>query len=92
MITLACFKRLFAPLDTTDVDAKLDALEASVKAKSVRARALRMDISCGDPSAAIERMTGQVRTFAGQLLRDVFHHPVSEQVPPDMKALVDRII
>ncbi len=84
-------KRLFSPLDTTAVDTQFDALEASIKAKSVRARALRMDLCCGEPGVAIERMSGQVRAFAGQLLRDVFHHPLSEQVPPDMTALVDRI-
>lgn len=83
--------RAFRPLDTSAVDAAIAQANAEHRAVSVRARALRMSISCDDPTGSIARMTASVADGAGYLLRRVHGAPISEPVPPTMLRLLDRI-
>ena len=64
MRALLAIGRVFRPLDTSHVSAAMERLEASTHALSVRARALRMDVSCGDPdekAAVLGALLGQTR-------------------------------
>lgn len=83
--------RAFRPLDTSEVDAAIAQANAEHRAVSVRARALRMSISCDDPTGTISRMTASVANGAGYLLRQVHGAPTSEPVPPTMLRILDRI-
>ena len=83
--------RAFRPLDTSVVDAAIADANAQHRAVSVRARALRMSISCDDPEGVISRMSASVADGAGYLLRKVHGAPTMEPVPPTMLQLLDRI-
>ena len=94
MSRLARLVRLFRALDTSDADAALQRLETSTQAVHVRARALRMDIGCGDPGETADRireLTGAVVHRGGKVLRDVFGAPIRERLPADMQDLLRRI-
>ena len=87
-------KRLFRPLDTTEADAAIQRLATSTKAVHVRARALRMDIGCGDCGETADRvkaLTGQIVSRFGKVLRDVNDEAVRGPLPADMQGLLDRI-
>lgn len=88
---IAKIMRAFRALDTSQVDAAIACAFAQHRGVQVRARALRRDVGCDGAVDAIGRLSGQVRSFAGNLLRDVFYEPTNEDVPPDMTALVNRI-
>ena len=94
MSVLGRLGRLFRPLDTTTADVAIARLEHSTRAVHVRARALRMDIGCGDPGETAQRiraLTGAVVHRGGQVLREVFSAPVAEPIPADMQDLLSRI-
>lgn len=83
--------RAFRPLDTSAVDAAIAHANAEHRAVSVRARALRMSISCDGATDAIGSMATRVADGAGYLLRQVHAAPISEPVPPAMLRLLDRL-
>ena len=94
MSLLGQLGRLFRPLDTSAADVAISRLEHSTKAVHVRARALRMDIGCGDPGETAQRiraLTGAVVHRGGKVLREVFAAPVAEPLPVDMQDLLSRI-
>ncbi|MCP3735611.1 hypothetical protein M9979_12080 [Sphingomonas sp. RP10(2022)] len=83
--------RAFRPLDTTAVDAAIADANAQHRAVTVRARALRMSISCDGAADAIGGMATRVADGAGYLLRQVHAAPTMEPVPPAMLRLLDRL-
>ena len=76
--------RLFRPLDTSAADAAIKEAEQSIHAVRVRARALRMDLSCGDPGEVIRRMAGDVRARSGAWLHRQFDAISRQPMPEDM--------
>lgn len=88
---IARIMRAFRPLDTSHVDAAIACASTQYRGVQVRARALRRDVSCDGAAAVMGRFSDQVRAFAGHLLRDIYDGTTSEQVPPEMTALVHRI-
>jgi hypothetical protein len=50
---------IFRRLDTSSCCAALDAAEAAQRGVKVRTRAIGMDVSCGDPAAAVRRLIGR---------------------------------
>jgi hypothetical protein len=91
---LARLIRLFRPLDTSEAEAAIARLETSTKAVHVRARALRMDIGCGDPgeiSEQIRMLTGNLVHRGGRVLREVFATPTREPLPAELQDLLDRL-
>ncbi|HEV2079957.1 MAG TPA: hypothetical protein VGR19_08715 [Allosphingosinicella sp.] len=84
--------RVFRPLDTSAADEVLDRYAASQKQVAVHARALRMDINCGDiceTLKAVKTLTSNVSKNAMMTLRELFH-PVQE-TPADMQAMLDKL-
>lgn len=82
---------VFRPLDVSAAHAALDELDRSQRNVAVRARALRMDVSCGDPGVAIRRITGQVRSRAAGLLHSFYDPTATEPVPSDLRHLLDKM-
>ena len=82
--------RLFRPIDTSEADAAIAEAHQSIRDVAVRARALRMDIACGDPSPAIRRLTLQVYEGASHILRRAFPAD-AEPIPAEMRDLLDRM-
>jgi hypothetical protein len=73
---------IFRRLDTTSCCAALDEAEKAQRGVRVRTRAIGMDVSCGDPAAAVRRIMERIR------------HPfmtVLPGIPADMQGLLDRI-
>ena len=83
--------RVFRPLDTRAVDAAIAEAGAAQRDVRVRARALRMDVACGDPGPQVEAFVAQLRRGAGAVLRDIYHAPVAEQLPRDLQQLLDHL-
>jgi hypothetical protein len=86
--------RLFQSLDTRQADAALERLETSTKGVHVRARALRMDICCGDPGEIAEQiriLSGNAVHRGGRVLREIFGAPTREPLPADLQDLVNRL-
>lgn len=83
--------RAFRPLDTSEVDAAIAAAQRGQRDVRVRARALRMDVSCGDATAAIAIATTRMRDSAGAMLRAIFDTPLHEPVPPPLVLLLDEL-
>lgn len=81
----------FRPLDTTEADAAIAAANRSQKDVAVRARALRMDVSCGDPAEVIERMAARVLGSAGCILRSAYEPTTHDALPPQMACLVRKL-
>lgn len=54
--------RVFRPLDTSEFDAAMSTATAQHRAVRVRARALRMDVSCGDPEEVLRRIGAAIVT------------------------------
>lgn len=87
----AAIRRAFRPLDTTEVDQAIQAAADGHRDVQVRARALRRDVSCGDPVAA-------VRAFAAPVLAAIAPaspfdkiFPLSADVPADMQGLLRKL-
>lgn len=59
---LGKFARIFRPLDTSEFDAAMSDATAQHRAVQVRARALRMDVSCGDPEEVLRRIGSAIVT------------------------------
>ncbi len=81
----------FRPLDMTEAHAAIAAAQRSQKDVAIRARALRMDVSCGDPQAVIERVAARVMGSAGHMLRTVYEPTTHEALPPQIARLVRRL-
>jgi hypothetical protein len=81
----------FRPLDLTEADAAIDAAARSQKDVAVRARALRMDVSCGDPAAVMERFAARIMGGAGHILRTVYDDTAHAPLPPQMACLVHEL-
>lgn len=81
----------FRPLDTSAADAAIAAAASTQREVAVRARALRMDVSCGDPTAVLERMAGRLIGSAGHMLRTVYEPTTQEPLPPQMACLIRRL-
>lgn len=85
----ATLKRAFRKMDTSEVDAAIAHAGAAHQAVRVRARALRMDVGCGRPGEAIERITNAVRRNAGPVLRNLYSPP--ESTPADMQMMLGAL-
>lgn len=82
--------RAFRPLDTTEVDAAIATAAKAHRDVHVRARALRMDVSCADPVAAIAALTRKVIPLGGAVtFAKVF--AVTEPTPADMKDMLGKM-
>jgi len=81
----------FRPLDTSHVDAAFAEATQAQKDVRVRARALRMDMSCGDPAAAIEKLSRDVRTRVAFALQAFFGSTAAEPLPSDMHAMLAKL-
>lgn len=81
--------RAFRPLDTSELDADIAEAAAAHQQVRVRARALRMDVSCGDAAAAIGRVTVRSANQAGEFLRRLY--VVDERTPDVMHQLLGRM-
>jgi hypothetical protein len=88
MSFISNMRRAFSKLDTTEADAAIALAARSQRDVQVRARALRMDVSCGNPGDAIDRIAGNVMAKAGHMLRAIYH---PEPVPEDMRRRLDEI-
>ncbi len=87
---LSTIRRAFRPLDTSDVDTAIASARAAHRDVQVRARALRRDVSCGDPIAAIRQLAEPVlAALAPQTPFDVFK--ADPNTPADMAALLRKI-
>lgn len=53
----AALRRAFRPLDTSQADAAIAEAERGHREVQVRARAVRMDVSCGKPGEAVRKLT-----------------------------------
>lgn len=81
-------RRAFRPLDTTAADEAIAAAERGHRDVQVRARALRMDVGCGDPVEAIRRLTAPVDHRGGFFSR--LFCP-ADDTPADMKGLLGKL-
>jgi hypothetical protein len=81
----------FRPLDLTEADAAIDAAARSQKDVAVRARALRMDVSCGDPAAVMERFAARIMGSAGHMLRTAYDDTTYDALPPQLACLVRKL-
>lgn len=88
MTFLQKLRRAFTHLDTTEADEAVALAARSQRDIQVRARALRMDVSCGNPADAIDRLASNVVSKAGHLLRATFH---VQPTPDDMRRTLDKI-
>jgi hypothetical protein len=82
--------RVFRRLDTSEADAAIAQAADAQRAVQVRARALRMDIGCGDAGSAV-RLSQRVAHIAGDKLREMFGPPAEQPIPADMQEMVSRI-
>lgn len=82
-------KRAFRPLDTSVVDAAICAAEAAHTRTRACARALRMDVSCGDASSAVARVVGRLGTGIERKLRELNRPIVGDD--DDMQELLRKI-
>jgi hypothetical protein len=73
---------IFRRLDTASCDAALDRAEKAQRDMGIRTRALRMDISCGDPVAAMRRL---VSKFSHPFMRPIYTEN------PELQALLDKL-
>lgn len=71
----ATIKRAFRKLDTSEADAAIALAARQHQEVRVRARALRMDVSCADPVAALGRIACAVQHHAGPVLRNLYPPP-----------------
>lgn len=83
---LAKLKRAFSPLDTSEVDAAIERAEASHRGVYVRARALSMDVACGDAKEAVGRVVSRLGTSLTRRLQAMHH--IDGDLPADMRSLV----
>lgn len=86
--------RTFRPLDTSRAEAALDAYEQSVKGVAVRARALRMDVNCGDlceTAEKVARLLQRGARLAGHTLRQLYQGTVDQPLPNDMVQQLDKL-
>jgi hypothetical protein len=81
--------RAFRPLDTSEADEAIAAAQRAHKDVQVRARALRMDVSCGDATAILKRK-GELIVQAGQTMLGRLYS-VDEVVPADMMLLLGKL-
>lgn len=91
MSIFGALARAFTPLDTSEAEAAIAAAARSQRDIAVRTRALRMDLSCGDPIEAIEKLTGNVRSKAAHALRAIFDATLDASIPDDLQWLLDRL-
>lgn len=80
--------RALRPMDTTEFDEALAEARNAHKAVQVRARALRMDVGCGDPVEAIRRLTTPV-PGRGNMWSRLFH--VDHDTPEDLRGLLGKL-
>ena len=86
----AMLKRAFRPLDTSAVEAAIAEAKAEQHQVRVRARALRMDISCGAPGVQVDTFMKQVTARAGAMLREIYE-PQPGPLPAPLQQLLDRL-
>jgi hypothetical protein len=85
----ATLKRAFSPLDTTDVDAAIAEATSAHRGVRVRARALRMDVSCSNPGDAIAVLRKGTLSAAENIINQCFGAP--RPTPADMQELLGKI-
>ena len=85
----ASIKRAFRKLDTAELDASIEAANAQHRRTRACARALRMDVSCGDGGQVVRRIATRMGNTLGRTLREL-NQPVTEE-DAEMQALLRRM-
>lgn len=94
MNMLHSITRPFRKLDTSAVEAALSDYEQSQRQVAVRARALRMDVTCGDVCETAKKVASILSSAAhttGRTLRHIWQQTVDEPLSDEMNQLLGKL-
>lgn len=87
----ATIRRAFRKMDTSEVDAAIAEAKAGHRGVQVRARALRRDVSCGDPVGAVRALAEPVLQALAPRSPWDRAFKIDGHVPDDMQGLLRKL-
>lgn len=87
----ATIRRAFRKMDTTEVDAAIAEAQAGHRGVQVRARALRRDVSCGDPIGAVRALAEPVLNAMAPRSPWDRAFKVEARVPDELQGLLRKL-